>query len=278
MKSLRYLLALAAVIALAGCATSTREVGTVSGPEASGPAHMDHIQRAKAESSLGEKPSDEKAATAPGEAPASSTPAEPPSPEEGEAAVLGRIQVIEYINKTPMPAPDSSGYAYLSSAGGDETYEVRCNKSGDFGVYLRPGQYSLVAVHMDGYRFVTDITLSVPEGRKAVYAGTLVLDGTPTGFVPDSDDTKFVYSVKDDFKDFMAEARKTRPGVDELIAKSMFTPSGGIATGSYPNRLHRSKDVKNYLEGRGNALEEVATGVIIVIPYVLDPLWLFAVP
>ena len=268
MKLLSFFVALTAAAALAGCASS-------------GQPHMDRVQRAMARSSGEDTGTSTAQAPPAGNGTAQATqaapPAEPPKPEEGEAAVMGRVLVTENINRLTMPVPDTSGYIYIRDTASDRTYEVRCSAAGDFGAYLPPGRYSLAEVEMDGYYFATDITITVPSGRKAVYAGTLKFDGTPSGVVPGSGDTKFVYTVVDEFKDFVAEAKKTRPDVEELIAKSMFTPKGGLATGSYPDRVNRAKDVQRYLQGRGDALEEVATGVVYVIPYILNPLWVFGV-
>jgi hypothetical protein len=117
----------------------------------------------------------------------------------------------------------------------------------------------------------------VPAEQKAVYAGTLVLDGEATGVEAVSGKSNFAYSVLDEQKDYEARIRKALPGVDVTFYKSLFTPRGGIVTSHNPSRVHRAKDLENDLRARSDAVEEVAGGVIMSLSYIINPVWLFTI-
>jgi hypothetical protein len=217
----------------------------------------------------------------------------PPAPE-GQAAVFGRVVLLNTVNKIPMPADDMEGSVYLSDEDAKKTYKICTAASGDFGVYLPPGTYRAVAIKTQGYRFDTDLDVSVPDGKRAVYTGTIVLDGEPDGVIPGTvngsvvysakkfllgtDDTRFVYQVKDDQAEFEAKLKRAAPSADVKFTKALFGPAGGVATGYYPNKLNSEKDFLETIKAADKALEQVAGTGIITLPYLLNPLILVGIP
>ena len=201
----------------------------------------------------------------------------PPAPAQGEAALFGKVQLLERVNKVYLPVDDHDGALYLHKAGTDKTYRIAVSDSGDFGVYLPSGDYEMLSVSLNGYDFRPGLKLTIPEGQPAAYAGTLVLDGTPTGALPGSE-TSFVFTVRDEYRQFVTAVRKAAPTADVKVARSLLSPAGGVAPGSYPDKVHRAKDVKSNLSARTDAVEEVVGGILIALPYYINPVWLFTLP
>ena len=198
-----------------------------------------------------------------------------PEPSANEAAVFGKVTLTETVNKMPMPIEDQAATLYMSVEGKDMTLKISCSDSGEFGVYLPPGSYRIVRVVVGDYNFTTDFALNVPADKKAVYAGTLVLDGEPTGVDTLTGKSNFAYSVLDEQKDYEARIKKALPGVNVAFYKSLLTPRGGLVTSHNPSRVFRAKDVENELGAHTGAVEEVAGGVIMSISYIINPVWLF---
>jgi hypothetical protein len=214
---------------------------------------------------------------------------EAPNPAEGEAAVFGKVTLLELVNKVLMPANEEDGDVYLVNADAKRVYTVRCADSGEFGVYLPAGDYKLVKITFSGYKFVMDLSLTVPADQKAVYIGDLVIDATPTGVLPGTDDlavvskakryfhesvdTRFVYTVKDQQKDFEAKIKKAVPDADIKMAKVILAPRGGLITGYYPNKVYRSKDKFDALVERTEAVEEFVGYVCNYLDYYIQPLF-----
>ena len=198
-----------------------------------------------------------------------------PQPKPNEAAVFGKVTLTETINDRAMPAKDQDATLYMSEEGKNITMKIYCSDAGEFGVYLPTGSYRVTKIAAGSFSFTTDFVLDVPADQKAVYAGTLVLDGYPNGIDTDTGESTFAYSVKDEQRDYEARIRKALPEVDVAFYKSLFTPRGGIMAGQNPSRVHRAKDVEMDLRARTDAVDEVAGGVIMTLSYILNPVWLF---
>jgi hypothetical protein len=204
-----------------------------------------------------------------------------PAPAKGEVAVFGKVRLVEYVGRVHMPAQKLKGNLYLKQDGSDNTYRVHLSNSGEFGVYLPAGAYKVVRIMANGYLFEPEsLALGVPSGAAvaAVYAGTVSLDGTPSGVEPDSGHTVFVYSVKDEYRQFVSGLKITAPGAESQVTRSLFVPANSIATGTYPVKVFRAEDVGRSLKAKSDDLEEVVAGVIIALPYVINPLWIFTKP
>ena len=165
----------------------------------------------------------------------------PPAPE-GQAAVFGRVVLLNTINRISMPVDNMEAFIYLHDDNAKKTYKICTIASGDFGVYLPPGTYRAVTIKTQGFKFVSDLKVTVPDGQKAVYTGTIILDGEPAGVIPGTvnsafvhsakrfflgtADTRFVYQVKDDQTEFEARLQKAAPTADVKFTKALFGPEG----------------------------------------------------
>ena len=69
----------------------------------------------------------------------------PPAPE-GQAAVFGRVVLLNTINRISMPVDDLDASIYLYDDNAKKTYKICTIASGDFGVYLPPGTYRAVTI------------------------------------------------------------------------------------------------------------------------------------
>jgi hypothetical protein len=217
----------------------------------------------------------------------------PPAPE-GQAAVFGRVVLLNTVNKISMPADDMEGSVYLRDDEAKKTYEICTAASGDFGVYLPPGTYRAVRIKTQGYKFDTDLDVTVPDGQRAVYTGTIVLDGEPDGVIPGTvsgsiahsakkfflgtADTRFIYQVKDDQAEFEAKLKRAAPSAEVKFTKALFEPAGGVAAGYYPDKLNPAKDFEETVKAGDKALETLAGSGIITLPYLLNPLILVGIP
>lgn len=200
-----------------------------------------------------------------------------PEPNPNEVAVFGKVTLTETVIERALPVKDQDAVLYMSVEGKNMTLKISCSDAGEFGVYLPPGSYRVVKIVAGDFKFTSDFELNVPADKKAVYAGTLVLDGEVAGVDTATGKSKFAYSVLDEQKEYEARIRKALPGVDVAFYKSLFTPRGGIMTSHNPSRVHRAKDVENDLRARTDAVEEVAGGVVKSISYIVNPVWLFTV-
>jgi hypothetical protein len=202
-----------------------------------------------------------------------------PEPKKGEVAVLGSVRLIEFVVKVPLPTDEQDSAMYLRTAGGDKKYKVKCSGAGDFGVYLPVGSYKVYKINVAGYTFAPDsLTLDVPKDNKAAYAGAIVLDGSPTGVDADTDRTIFVYSVKDEYKEFLAAVKDAVTDKDVKVARSLFKAGDSRAVGSYPNKVLRAEDVRDKLEAGSKDVEEAVGGVLISLPYIISPVWILSLP
>ncbi|MGA2192861.1 MAG: hypothetical protein ABSG42_05720 [Nitrospirota bacterium] len=208
-----------------------------------------------------------------------------PQPGPGESAVFGKIELINFVNQIAMPEEDQNGVLYLRKEGSKTLYKINCSPYGSFGVYLPGGEYRLAEVKVGHYTFDPDLALSVPAEQRAAYTGTVVFDGTPTGIIPGNKgifgsklDTKFVFSVKDEQKDLESEVKRDAPDAAVKFYKSLFTPAGGIAAGHYPNKISNPDEVGKDLRARSDAVEEWVGGVVIALPYVINPGLIFTLP
>lgn len=170
----------------------------------------------------------------------------PPAPA-GQAAVFGRVVLLNTVNRVSMPADNMEASIYLRDDIANKTYKICTVASGDFGIYLPPGTYRAVVIKTQGYKFDTDLNVAVPDGQKAVYTGTIILDGAPDGVIPGTvnsaivhstkrlflgtADTSFVYQVKDDQHEFEARLKKAAPTADVKFTKALF----GRRVGSPPD-------------------------------------------
>ena len=80
--------------------------------------------------------------------------------------------------------------------------------------------------------------MTVPDDQRAVYTGTIILDGEPDGVIPGTVnssivhmtkrlflgtvDTWFVYQVKDDQKEFEARLKKAAPTAEVKFTEGAF--------------------------------------------------------
>lgn len=200
-----------------------------------------------------------------------------PKPAPDESAVFGKVVLTETINRRTMSAKEQDAVLYLNLEGRNTTIRVSCSDTGEFGVYLPSGSYRLTKVAAGDYNFITDIKLYVPAEQKAVYVGTIVLDGVPNGVEAGTGKSTFAYSVKDDQASYEALVRKSLPEVDAAFYKSLLEPRGGIMTGHNPSRVFRAKDMERDLHARTGAVHEVLGGVIISLSYIINPVWIFTI-
>jgi len=201
-----------------------------------------------------------------------------PTPAQGDMAVFGKVRLMEKV-LVRMPVEKNDASVYLRNKDTKVTYKISCSNAGEFGVYLPVGSYIVRGVKVGGYTFKPEsLSLDLPLGHVAVYTGAIVFDGTPTGVDPDTGDTRFIYSVKDEYKDFVSGVRKARPDADTLISKMIFKPVGAIALGGYPKNVFRAKDIENDLDARSKAIEEAADGGFISLLYFINPLTLLSIP
>ncbi len=216
-----------------------------------------------------------------------------PAPD-GQVAVFGRVELLNTVNGISMPTDNLKSEVYLRNDSADKTYEISTIDSGDFGVYLPPGTYRAVEIKTQGYKFVTDLKLTVPSDHRAAYTGTIMLDGEPDGVIPGTIngtlahdakrfffgavDTWFVYQVRDNQDGFEARLKKAAPKAEVRFAKALFTPSGGVAAGYYPNMLSRPEDMVSTLKAGSDMIEDIAGGVVVSLPYYLNPLIFITLP
>jgi hypothetical protein len=217
----------------------------------------------------------------------------PPAPQ-GQAAVFGRVVLLNTVNKVSMPADDLEASVYLRDDDAKKTYKICTIASGDFGVYLPPGAYRAVKIETQGYKFVTDLNVAVPDGQRAVYTGTIILDGEPDGVIPGTvnsaivhsakrlflgkADTRFIYQVKDDQAEFEAGLKRAAPAADVKFTKALFEPAGGVAAGYYPDKLNRMQGMEETLKASSSVIEDTVGGTIIALPYFLNPLAFIGLP
>ena len=116
----------------------------------------------------------------------------PPAPA-GQAAVFGRVVLLTTVNGVSMPADNLDAAIYLHDDNAKKTYKICTIASGDFGVYLPPGTYRAVTIKTQGFKFVSDLKVTVPDGQRAVYTGTIILDGEPDGVVPGTVNSSIVH-------------------------------------------------------------------------------------
>jgi len=204
--------------------------------------------------------------------------AQVPERAEGEAAVFGKVRVVENIlGYHEIENQDSAMYPEDASRGG--SYKVKCDDDGSFGVYLPPGVYRIKLVNADEYRFIPFAGFTVPEGTEALYVGTIEFDGTPTGIYKGEydwfADTKFIYSIKDESEDFMAGLRMYTPDAGDRVTVKLMTSEGAIAIGNYEDKVFRSQDVVGGMAARRDAVEHIVGGAIMSLPYIINPVWLF---
>lgn len=200
-----------------------------------------------------------------------------PARAEGEVAVFGKVRLVEFVARTPMSSSEQEAAVYLDKSGSKDVYRLKCLDTGEFGAYLPVGEYTVTRVNVGGFVLrPAELYLVVPGGHDAAYAGTVVLDGTPTG-VATGDTTRFIYTVRDEYRSFAAGL-----GRDDLsearIVRSLFRPGSTFALGSYPDRVFRAKDLQDDLMARTGAVEEVFKGGFYALPYVINPLWILTLP
>ncbi len=216
-----------------------------------------------------------------------------PAPD-GQVAVFGKVELLNTVNGISMPVDNLKSEIYLRNDGAKKTYEISTIDSGDFGVYLPPGIYRAVEIKAHGYKFKPGLKLAVPSDHRAAYTGTIILDGEPDGVIPGTMnnpvvhaakkfffgavDTLFVYQVKDNQDKFEARLKKAAPGAEVRFAKALFTPSGGVAEGYYPNMLSRPKDIVTPLKAGSKMIEDIAGSVVVSLPYYLNPLVFITLP
>ncbi|HEY3346571.1 MAG TPA: hypothetical protein VGK71_03000 [Nitrospirota bacterium] len=206
---------------------------------------------------------------------------EAPGPaSDGRPAVFGKISLIENINGRYLPVQEQDAWIYLrtrDASGKLQTKKISCASDGSFGVYLSPGTYDLALIAHNGYRFVTNMKLTVPANTEAIYAGTVVLDGSPGGTVVGKDYTNFAYTVRDDQKEFVQTVKAAAPDANVRIDKYLIAPRGGIATGEYPRKVFRAKDVNSNLAARSDAAEDAVSGAVETLSYIINPIWIFGI-
>jgi len=195
-------------------------------------------------------------------------------PAKDEVAVFGRISLVEKVNGLPMPVLKQDGYLYLKKGGLDKNIKITCLKSGRFGVYLPAGSYRVRMVKVNGFTFFPDIAFDVPASEAAVYTGTIMLDGAPSGVESGTGKSLFIYTIQDEYAGFMTEVRRSSPGQDIRIARAIFRPEGTVATGSYPAKVARAKDLERGFSARTKEAEEAIEGSLIVLTYFINPIWI----
>jgi len=201
-----------------------------------------------------------------------------PRPNAGESAVFGKVVLLENFLNRYLPAKDQAASIYINPTDKPgELTKISCSDKGEFGIYLAGGFYRVTKVAVGGFVFETDLTLIVPADQPAVYVGTLVFDGTPDGVEQGTGKSKFAFVVRDDQKDLESSVRKELPGVDAKFYRSIMKPADGMITGKYPSKVFRVSDVQRDLEARKATVEVVVGGVVTVIPYIINPVWIFTV-
>jgi len=217
-------------------------------------------------------------ATSPKTAEVSMPRAEVPERAEGEAAVFGKVRVVENILGVHEVENQDSAM-YLEDTASGKSYKIRCDDDGGFGVYLPPGAYRVKLVNADEYRFIPFAGFTVPQDADALYVGTIEFDGTPTGIYKGEydwfADTKFIYSIKDESDEFMADLRRFSDKADERVTVKLMTTEGAVAIGNYEDKVMRSDDVIRNMESRRDAVEHVVGGAVLSLPYIINPVWLF---
>lgn len=217
----------------------------------------------------------------------------PPAPE-GQAAVFGKVALLNTVNGVSMPVDNLDAAIYLHDDNAKKTYKICTIASGDFGVYLPPGTYRAVTIKTQGFKFNSDLHVTVPVGQRAVYTGTIILDGEPDGVIPGTvnssivhmtkrvflgtADTRFVYQVKDDQTEFEARLKKAAPTADVEFTKALFGPAGGVAAGYYPDKVDRPQEMRDALKASSSVIEDTVDGTIIALPYFLNPLTFIGLP
>jgi hypothetical protein len=217
----------------------------------------------------------------------------PPAPA-GQAAVFGRVVLLNTVNKISMPVDNMDASIYLRDDNAKKTYKICTIASGDFGVYLPPGTYRAVVIKTQGFKFVPDLKVTVPDDQRAVYTGTIILDGEPAGVIPGTvnsafvhsakrlflgtADTRFVYQVKDEQAEFEARLKEAAPTADVEFTKALFGPAGGVAAGYYPDKVNREQDMAERLKASSSVIEDTVGGTIIALPYFLNPLVFIGLP
>ena len=217
----------------------------------------------------------------------------PPAPE-GQAAVFGRVVLLNTVNGVSMPADNQDASIYLYDDNAKKTYKICTIASGDFGVYLPPGTYRAVTIKTQGFKFVSDLKVTVSGDQRAVYTGTIILDGEPDGVIPGTVnssivhmtkrlflgtvDTWFVYQVKDDQKEFEARLKKAAPTAEVKFTKALFGPGGGVAAGYYPDEVSRPQEMADALKASSSVIDNVVGGTLIALPYYLNPLTFIGLP
>ena len=201
-----------------------------------------------------------------------------PAQKPGESAVFGRVSLIRKVDAVYLPDNEISGAIYLKQEGTDKLYKISCSRTGEFGVYLPGATYQVVQIEANDYDMRTEMSLTVPPDQKAVYTGSIILDGTPSGIAPGGKGTLFAYTVKDEQKAYEASIRKQVPDADVKFYKSLFTPAGGEMAGPYPRTVFNSKTIERDFKAGSDAIEEVAYGTFVALTYMINPLVLFTLP
>jgi len=224
---------------------------------------------------------------------------------EGQAAVFGRAYVVEDILGF-HPIESQTATVYIRDESDGTVFKFDTNDNGDFGLYLNPGRYRLLMAQYPEYRFIPNVWFTVPKDTDLLYIGAIVFDDTPTGIVRESElgewlvmagaregkvsqadldyqvdrkdlaDTKFIYSVKDESKDFLFTVRTTSPGLEKSVKVKLMESEGAVAIGKYDDKVLRAKDITAKLEAESNAFEEIFGGIITVLPYAANPIWLLS--
>jgi len=230
-----------------------------------------------------------------------------PQRGEGQVAVFGRAYVVEDIQGFHQIASQEAS-VYIKDESDGEVFKFSTNDNGDFGLYLNPGRYRVLMAQYDEYRFIPNVWFTVPKGDDLLYIGAIEFDGTPTGIVRQSQlgewlvlsdtrndkpnesaldyqvdkedlaDTKFIYSIKDESEEFLFNVKIASPGLEDSVDVKLMESVGAVAVGKYDEKVLRTKDISRRLEADSAALEEIFGGVITVIPYAANPLWLITSP
>lgn len=201
-----------------------------------------------------------------------------PAQKPGESAVFGRVSLIREVDGIYLPDNEINGAVYLKQEGADKLFRITCSRAGEFGVYLPGATYQVIRVEANGYDVRAEMSLTVPPDQKAVYAGSIILDGTPSGIAPGGKGTLFAYTVKDEQKDYEASIRKQAPDADVKFYKSLFAPAGGEMAGPYPRTVFNSKTIERDFKAGSDAIEEVAYGSFVALTYMINPLVIFTLP
>ena len=201
-----------------------------------------------------------------------------PAQKPGESAVFGRVSLIREVDGVYLPDNEISGAVYLKQEGAAKVFRISCSRTGEFGVYLPGATYQVIRIEANGYDVRAEMSLTVPPDQKAVYTGSIILDGMPAGIAPGGKGTLFAYTVKDEQKDYEASIRKQVPDADVKFYKSLFTPAGGEMAGPYPRTVFNSKTIERDFKAGSDAIEEVAYGSFVALTYMINPLVIFTLP